>query len=679
VRHDARGKPEVEPGSPGAPCAAARFADNAQVGLLVWLGTGAVLAAVTIWLAGVLAWEASPARMSDDGRFARSGLAPEPSERAIFAALLALVGPLLLAFARFATRLPAGGIVGRALWALAGASVGLGAALTIESDSWQSIVGNGLSAPAHIACVAGAALATTFALRARQVGFGRARWAFVAVLIVATAAAALRTLTRPAAWLGPWYPDVAHIESVLYSVAQARGGAACLVDFVPHYGCYADLLRPVFAVTGLSVASLTATMAVLQVVAVALVLVVLAREVRAPVVLAACSLGIALWLGWLGAPSSNAALYMQYAPLRVLGPSAILALAAAWLHRPTTRGAGTIGVLATALTYWNFDSGLAALGAWLVLVCARGLAVGASAERRARAVHAIAAFAGVLFAACILGACLVVRGGRAGDIAQLWSAPREYFLAGFNMLPMPRHPALWCVAAAIHLGALALGAAHLFARPIDRRCDLLLFTGVLGTGLFAYYQGRSVETNLFACSWITVVDIALVTDLVVSSPARSHARLASAAAAVFVVAYGGLVSATLIAPRSRSVVATWRERLGPPPYRSEVPPKAAFVREELGGAIEALVVSQHQAAIQIEAGIRAPLGLPGIAEIVLNAEARRVRDAIANASVRDVFVDAVVSPDLPRDQLIGPTTALEARYDLVRWDPSHTLAHWRRR
>jgi hypothetical protein len=107
---------------------------------------------------------------------------------------------------------------------------------------------------------------------------------------------------------------------------------------------------------------------------------------------------------------------------------------------------------------------------------------------------------------------LWARSGEFPQLANLVKYQSIFYREGFLMAPM--HPlGRWWFVVAIYVVALAWGVAMLLSGRRRRRAPHLLMLAVLGTGLFAYYQGRSVAPNLYGPVWPAILLLGTFIDM----------------------------------------------------------------------------------------------------------------------------------------------------------------------
>jgi len=161
---------------------------------------------------------------------------------------------------------------------------------------------------------------------------------------------------------------------------------------------------------------------------------------------------------------------------------------------------------------WNVDSGAAALLAWLAALGYRALFRPTWRARLAAVAGHLAAAAAGLSAASAGYVGLVFLGhGELPDFRGCLHSQRLFYVHGYYMLPMT-FPGPWLPVVLVYLAAYARAAAALVARADSPRSALLVLLAVLGSLLFAYYQGRSHTQCLRLAAWPAVFLLTLFLD-----------------------------------------------------------------------------------------------------------------------------------------------------------------------
>jgi hypothetical protein len=303
-----------------------------------------------------------------------------------------------------------------------------------------------------------------------------------------------------------------HLNPVVYPLAQVMAGKTLLVSCAPLYGLYPHFLQPVFQLFPLSVYSFTITMGGLMLVCFSALWFFLWSVTRNNFVFFAGFVAAAFYAD--GVKVIFAEPYFQYAPIRMLFPCLLLALAALYLQGIGGRRVYCATFLCAALaTLWNLDTGVVVFVSWLLLLGYTELFRNSwRASIRPILFHAITA----------CGALLLTWGGFAGFAFLRSGAWPDWRLSiiyyklfsyyGFNMLPMPDLPHAWGLIVVVYVVAMVLALHGLLRKKHELFCGCLFLLSVLGSGLFAYYQGRSHNLCLIPLVYVPISIITLIAD-----------------------------------------------------------------------------------------------------------------------------------------------------------------------
>lgn len=627
-------------------------------GLLV-----SVLTAAGLWVVGqaLLAWhpwgEPDVAKLAEKVvPWARGALAPEPGERALYGVLTVLTPLLIILNWAFIQRLrgkpgaPARNstpvLAGAALFAVAGAALwrlGAGAAAspTFSRATEKAPLWVWVTSCAVLLGIAAGRFPRwcRFPGNLRRPSRGVA-FTFV-LLLAGWASMAGRVLDVHSLSKITWV----HFNTVFYPSSQAAAGQRMLVDYVPLYGCYAEMLKPWFALVGLSVWTFTATMAGLQFLALGALLFVWGRTLRSSVLLVLGGLAL-VWIAptWFQATGVFFDPYYQYYPVRFIFPAGSV-LAVWWYLRAPSPGRGAlVAALGGLATWWNLDTGAVTLAAWLALLVAQGVIEHRfpSRWRRTLTTFALSLAAGAFaFGGFYLVLC--AEGRQWISLAGIQRYQQIYYGSGFFMLPMPGglHP--WLVVAGIYLVGLTVGLSRIDRGRLGSGPALILYLSILGLGLFSYYQGRSHDICLLLACWPAVMVAFLLADRVLAAVRERLLPAVYGLTALPVLLLGVAGGVGLLNTGSR----LWKAETGAVRARSENAPTPlmddlAFVRRSLGAdagkSPGCLFISPYQAAFHAEFRAPATLGGPSLCDYLVQADVDALVAGVRERRVPHVFL-----------------------------------------
>ena len=168
--------------------------------------------------------------------------------------------------------------------------------------------------------------------------------------------------------------------------------------------------------------------------------------------------------------------------------------------------------------YWNPETGLASLAAWIGWRTLANIlpSLNSSIEKRLLFNQgrdfAVATLV-FLFGAVLLSSYFLYKSNALLNFTLLFQYAKDFYQLGFGMIPMPTFH-LWNLYVLISLILFSVGiqfyltGTHLCERNRERNSGFMIFSTLLFGLLFAYYQGRSYYSNLLVVSyplWLALV------------------------------------------------------------------------------------------------------------------------------------------------------------------------------
>lgn len=483
--------------------------------------------------------------------------------------------------------------------------------------------------------------------------------------------------------------NFAHVEPVLYSIAQITLGATCLHDVLPQYGCYGEFLAPALRLTGLSVASVLVLMAALQATAMLAIIGFARSLIRDAAVLLTCGAWLVIVTNMIFWLQEGSQVYLQYWPLRILFPALSLPMVQRWQRHPGALRALGMGLFGAAALFWNLDSGVVVAGALAGFLLLSGITAAPWLGRRVRLNLAyLACYAGglALFSG-IFVAYLSWKAGSWVDVSVYTVFQKTFYISGFFLLPMPSLPDLWLVAACLALGPLILVALRVGRGPVSYRLERGAYLAILAAGVFSYFTGRSHPIVFVLVSWPFVILLFYLIDR--SLPGR-RPFLASLPwlAGRGVVGYGLVAALTLVLVTIPKVAQTsvkqWAEVFSTG-QGGPIAADAAFIKEAMRPEETLGIMTINQAALITTVGRRSVIPGTGLVETIRRKDAEQAIAHIVERGPDHLFLShelafrrgEVWSGGEPwvRQSLDRIRTA----YVFTGWGPSNDLMHLERR
>lgn len=421
-----------------------------------------------------------------------------------------------------------------------------------------------------------------------------------------------------------------HADPIFYVLSQVIHGKTLLVDFPSQYGMYPELMAPVLHITGLSVASVVAIFALMQVGGMGALFFVMTRTIRSRALTAIS--GVALVLVTFETVLHLAGIeerYFQYWPIRFFWP-AMSVLVFYWFLKGPTYARGLVMALVGAIAMlWNLDSGLfveVAFGSYLLARAVIRPAGAAFSEKEAwsPAAYLWMAVLQVLIAAICVGSFfgyLMWKAGEALSFAWLFEYQRIFVGMGLMMLPLPTVAHPWMSVIGVYLAGMLVAFIGWRRGDGHFRLSMQFFLGMLGIGLFVYYIGRSHILNLVTVCWPAILLVAIFSDEILR--AVRVKRLPKNQVVVAVAGCTVLVAMAMsflerVPMLTRQVESQFSTRGHPvePVVQSEI----LFIRRYSLVHSGCLILSARQGIYYAEAGFSSPLRGPGRVEVLLRSD-----------------------------------------------------------
>ena len=289
-------------------------------------------------------------------------------------------------------------------------------------------------------------------------------------------------------------------NAVFYSITQVYAGKSLLVNINSQYGLYAWVLCPLFKLIGLSTFKFGIVMAILNGISFSLFFLGIKRLIRQDVLSIITFLVLVWWLYWQNRlpHESTPRFYYQYAPLRVLFPSLSFFLIVFYqtcriqlkkVILPIMALVAAIGVL------WNLDTGLVLFGATTIALIYSAFNTLSPKDAIKRSlIYCIWMGGALLFIITVFSLSTKVHSGFWPDFGKFAAFQNIFYVSGFFMLPMSAMH-FWNLPVIIYL-ITGIYCVYQLGKKLQPDTPVIVFLFILGAGIFAYFQGRSYDTNL---------------------------------------------------------------------------------------------------------------------------------------------------------------------------------------
>ncbi len=443
-------------------------------------------------------------------------------------------------------------------------------------------------------------------------------------------------------------------DAVFYSVSQVVAGKTLLIDLPSQYGFFPEMLAPIFKMMGLSVKTFLWVCGAMQIAVLMLLHWTAQRVMRDPAIKMAFAVClVTTTFGTLTRLAGMDELNLQYWPIRFFWPALSVWAFYRYAARPSPRKALQVSLIGALGMLWNLETGLVVVISFAGTLTAKWLLLrtnhaASSQQDRACVLRCLAQHVATIILV-LIAAFLYLRGKSPDTIHWQWliGYQRLFYELGFGMLPMPLYPQPWMSVLGIYVMAWIVAVQKLCNNKNSTLALLFIFVGLLGLGLFIYYQGRSHPLNLISVCWPAIFLSALMADRVlrkVRAQILPKAYLVMPAIALSVMVF---MSVPLIAGAGRLASDGLKlfENRGQPadPVVSD---ELNFLRQHAQPGAQCLILSLRQGLYYTETAMKSPLSGPGYVEMILQTD------------VDDFFAQLHHTPPRCLFLGVGPSSAL---------------------
>ncbi len=320
--------------------------------------------------------------------------------------------------------------------------------------------------------------------------------------------------------------------------------------------------------------------------------------------------------------------YFAYYPVRFICPA--MAVMAFWMASKSGKNIAYImcGAIAGFGLWWNIDSAIP-LAVATFGVC--GLEFIFSFERRRVFKQLILLTAGLLLGLIAVYLLLSLVTPENASITGNNKFIRLFYQAGFAMLPMPPPPAAWCFFAGVYIFTIVIALNSFCTRKITPVCRMSLFLAVLGSGLFAYYQGRSHIFNLPAVMWPALILLFINADRLfrlIKTGRLQRYYLALTLPVLFITI---LASTTLCLNAGKIATGIKRtvESLSSIDEKNPIEENIRFILQNAGDYHQVNIISHMQGVYYAETGLKSGIANFGLEELLRFDDHVRVMECLS--------------------------------------------------
>lgn len=305
----------------------------------------------------------------------------------------------------------------------------------------------------------------------------------------------------------------AHFSHLFEHIAYVYLGSGELINTFGTYGLFAHFLEPVFRLIGISVFEYTIIMTILVIVTFGLLTAFLWKMVRNKmlVLLGICTI---LYYNYLSCifPGKSPDPYFQYYPIRTLFPALLLFLG--WIYFKNRKRSSyfLVSFVCSVAVLWNPETGILCLLTWLLTLSYDAFLNQPWKEAsKSSAKHIVKLVVAFLTTISVFAIFMRLRYGTWPNFLRAFDVANLLYHYGYYLSRMP-FLGRWRIVALIYIVSMSYAIRSLVLRQNSVRANMTFLLSVLGLGLFCYYQGQSLEINLWRGGYPVFLLLTIVAD-----------------------------------------------------------------------------------------------------------------------------------------------------------------------
>ena len=302
-------------------------------------------------------------------------------------------------------------------------------------------------------------------------------------------------------------------NAVYYSAAQVYGGSPMLVDGLSNtYGLYAQMLNPIFQITGLTPLSFSTVMAILLGLCFIFQTYFLLTFTNNKLLALLACLSLVFYPYLIYRLILPFDCIFSMFPIRWIIFSTLLIIAALYINHRKKVWYFTGSIILSFMVLWNPEIGMVSFMAWLAMLAYMNFYTPEKKLAYARIAKLIVGSLTMLVVAFVVYAIMIkLFYGVFPDFFAMFRMIFVFGSLGFGMLPMSMpHP--WMLIVIIYVAGFVYSLTKLFDKIITPKSGAVFLLSMLGSGLFMYFVGRSHNWNLLPFLGIAFMLLAILGD-----------------------------------------------------------------------------------------------------------------------------------------------------------------------
>lgn len=430
-----------------------------------------------------------------------------------------------------------------------------------------------------------------------------------------------------------------HFEAVFYSVSQVCMGKAVLINFTNQYGLYPHFLEPIFKIIGLSVLKYSIVMSTLVTLCFGLIFLFFKDCIDNKLI---GFLGFATFLYFpylFGNSFIGHDPYFQYVPVRFLFPTLLVYLSFRYFKNNSKTIYYGLHAMCAIAFLWNTETGILVFFTWLItLIYIELFNTDCKTILKSIGKHIFVAF--LSLAVVILSYYLYAYARYGATPSFNFEYQKMFYTLGYNMLPMPKiHP--WNLIAIAYLLGLSYCARALLLKNASARVKIVFLVSILGIGIFSYYQGRSHDLVLPTVMYQAIILTVICADGLYKTIRTNQKDYIKLVVFCLLIYFFSSSVFSLISTYNfnYNLIKTTLARVSskePAPIIDSID----LIKKHTKKGEKILILSYKSGVYFAETQTVSALDIPSFAEMFLNKDLTLVEQAIKEAKVDKVFLDA---------------------------------------
>lgn len=446
-----------------------------------------------------------------------------------------------------------------------------------------------------------------------------------------------------------------HFEAVFYAVTQVMTGKTLLHDLPAQYGLYAELLKPIFMISGLSVFKFTLLMSIMQGAAFLAAISAVSKLVQNVYLRGLGFISLVWIIGstyLLAQTSFIGHEYFQIWPIRFFFPAISFWCFTSLVQSGiTTRKLIYFAILAGVAVLWNLDSGIPIWGGAIAFFILKLLFDNTDKRIIAKQLAIISVVPCIVITLFLV--YLRVKAGAEIDFSEWVKYQKIFYLTGFGMLPIPHQIDSWNGVIGIYIFGIVAGVMYHANGLRSSVSDSIFYLSIMGVGLFTYYQGRSHDIVLSFVLWpAIIISICFADSVLRKSRAGSiPVKYVYTIAPVIILSLVIAMKCLLHAPALTRMIYQEAYMLYKHSDDSEFHSNLAFLKGKLQKSTSVVIIDPGQSVFFGELGLASAIPGPGMIEMLLVEDRAEYIANILNGAEPNVFIKVLSNDSIPEPYL----------------------------